>query len=177
MRWLTSPSAGLLLIAFAIGMSACGDRPPRTDAPTLDPLASIADSASARWYRATGLDPVVTVRSVRIGNCDLVMGPPPADVKYWGCWSSAERVVTLDYRAPSSAAFLIVTHELGHVLGAHHPTDGSVMAEHLADDGRCLSKSDVDSACVSGSCAWRRPECDRRSPRVVSTRTRPRSGP
>lgn len=151
------------LLTLLTGACTGRDPPPAfTHRADTDPLGALADAASARWYHATGLDPIRQVRRVVVGNCERVIGRP-ADTCYWGCWSAADRTVMLDYHAPASTALTVLTHELGHSLGAKHPdVDGSVMAAHVSDDGRCLNRADVWAVCDAPGveCAYRRPECD-----------------
>lgn len=159
----------LIVAVLILSTPACGSRE-RLPHPTPSAvLAEIADAASARWYHATGLDPILNVWGIRVGDCDAVIGPTTSSKTYWGCWSGEDRCVVVDYRAPETARYLVLTHELGHSLGAAHPDStaddpGSVMAEFIADDARCLSRRDVDAVCGPGAsvkCRWRRPECER----------------
>lgn len=150
-----------LLIPTAI---ACAGRepPPRVEPPPPDaPIEVTVARAAERWYRTTGLDPLPRIRFIRLGDCDRVMGD--SDAAYWGCWSSADLTVTIDYRAPAGSKYLVLTHEFGHALGADH-VPGSVMREVINNDARCLSRADVNAVCGvehSPKCRWRRPECER----------------
>lgn len=151
-----------------LSLCACANEP--TDSVTLSPataeIAQALRAADARW-EAAGVDPdrivIAPVGSAEGAPVRLVPERGPASethVVFRGTAFAGVRWIEL-----TSLDVHLVTHELGHALGANDSEDADAcgldvterptMCSHV---GRKLTAEDLDGVCEAGSCSAFQPE-------------------
>jgi len=146
----------VLSCLWTLGCAPLEDTRPFPETVQSDPsIAHLTQSAVTRWRVATGipLRMLVSGAEIRVRHAECPGAPDAA-----GC--APDRIVYA-----REATELVITHELGHVLGGpgHVSEEGDaargVMHYSVESEG-CITQIDLDWLCSRAACRWRVPECD-----------------
>jgi hypothetical protein len=109
-----------------------------------------------RWRAATGLEARPSSVTWR-GRHDLSCGAIP---RAYGCAYTPSNVIWVSVEIADRAQLeRVVTHELGHILGANHVGPGEgILAARYPESLPWISEADVAQVCAVRACAWLEPE-------------------
>lgn len=126
-----------MLFGLALALSCASTDSPDPKLQEAARLEVLRARGEARWFAATGRHPA---------PYEIAWGRANCEPWHWACFEPSTRRIWIGRDVPAPRMLDIVTHEIGHALGASHHKRYGIM-----NAGPCITRDDFELV--------RRPEC------------------